>query len=157
MLCSSDETNCITDLWHVLLVVALWGDFGGLLSKYPVAVRIRFLSLHTWTEALELELWGRMGRECASQQRLNDSKQTNKLSCGRFTPEDHFRSLIMKNCPQDKITTQLQDWLLWGKTVSWDYFKNTTMQLSPRAFYDLLILNSSREIFSDGTIIYFTA
>ena len=81
------------------------------MSKYPVAVRIHFLSLHTWTVALELKLWGRTGRERASQQRLSDSKQANKLSCGRFTPEDDFRSLIMKNCLQDKITTQLQDWL----------------------------------------------
>lgn len=128
-----------------------------MLSKYPVAVRIRFLSLHTWTEALELELWGRMGRECASQQRLNDSKQTNKLSCGRFTPEDHFRSLIMKNCPQDKITTRHKIGYCEAKQSVGIILKNTTMQLAPRAFYDLLILNLSREIFSDGTIIYFTA
>lgn len=75
-LCSSKDTNCITDLWHVLLALALRGGtdyLGGLMAKYSVAVRICFRSLQRWTETLELEL--EEGEKDPVSQRLSNCKQ----------------------------------------------------------------------------------
>ena len=93
----------VTDLGHVLLVVALRGrgdHFGSLRVKHSVAGRTGVLSLQSWTETLELDLKYRCEKDPVSNHQL-------------FTLEAILNSLIISKCPQNKnknftMQTQLQ-------------------------------------------------